>query len=150
MYRVSIFTFTLCCWVGDPADFYLHLFQLQHLSHSQLSLPEILLKLPLGTMEISDSLSKGPAAPARPLSRKQQLRNFPVTHRGNSFPACNLITILSRGTVNWFYNTVLVGKRGEGWWRGERELIFNCFNMHRVHSQNKTRQPVSFRNTNNI
>lgn len=65
-------------------------------------------------MEISDSLSKGPAAPAWPLSQKQQLRNFPVTHRGNSFPACNLITILSHGTVNWFYNTALVGKKWGG------------------------------------
>lgn len=53
------FLFPLCSCAGDPADFYLHLFQLQQLFNSQLSFPEILLKL--GAMEISDSLRKEPA-----------------------------------------------------------------------------------------
>lgn len=126
MHRVSIFAFTLCSWVGDPADFYLHLFQLHHLSHSQLSCPEILLKLPLGAMEISNSLSQEPAAepsttvqmmyaPAPPLSQKQWLRNVPITLGGNSFPARNLITILSLGTITDFIILPSWGGRGGAW-----------------------------------
>lgn len=100
----SIFAFTHRSWAGDCAVFYLHLFQLQHLFYSQLSFPEILLKLPLGTMEISDSLCEEPAAgaqptiqmiytPAGPLSQQERLRNTLAIHGRNPFPARNLIII---------------------------------------------------------
>lgn len=113
----SIFAFTHCSWAGDRADFYLHLFQLQHLFYSQLSFPEILLKLPLGTMEISDSLCEEPAAgpspPFRwyipqpgPLSQQQRLRNTLAIHGRNPFPARNLITI----ALTWD-GKMAVGKR---------------------------------------
>jgi hypothetical protein len=74
----------------------LHLFQWQHLLDSQLPFPEILLTLPLGTMEISDSISEEPAATVQMMYASTWPLSETTTQEysgGNPFPAHNLIAI---------------------------------------------------------
>lgn len=54
--------------------------------------------------------------------------------------------------TNWFIVlTYWENKEGVRDLVGERRLIFNCFNIHRVHkSETKLSQPVSFRNAQNM